>query len=245
MHACVYFSMPGAASSVSNEAIAYAGALLALYWLGGFAVQAWARRHPRLQLGRMCSPRLVRRDQAQSSRSLCFIGLMMALGSVASRGTRPLVESWPGAALLSFLVYDAWFYWAHRLAHTRLLYRHVHKWHHATKTPTVWSNNSDTVLDNLLMQSYFGLAFFLVPCQVVLVHKAYDMLNGLMGHCGHELADAWMARWPSPLLGVLFHDQHHELTHWNYGTHTSLWDRLCGTLHGSYDRRVGHARSPT
>jgi sterol desaturase/sphingolipid hydroxylase (fatty acid hydroxylase superfamily) len=44
-----------------------------------------------------------------------------------------------------------------------------------------------------------------------------------------------VATWPSPLLGVRFHDQHHEMHIYNYGSQTSLWDRACGTIHPRYD----------
>jgi sterol desaturase/sphingolipid hydroxylase (fatty acid hydroxylase superfamily) len=40
-----------------------------------------------------------------------------------------------GTAILiiaSLVLFDTWFYWLHRLIHTRLFYRRVHRWHHLT-----------------------------------------------------------------------------------------------------------------
>ena len=69
-------------------------------------------------------------------------------------------------------MFDAWFYWLHRLIDRRRLYRRVHRWHHLTVTPVVWSNNSDRLIDNLFLQSYWLVAHFLVPAApaVLLVH---------------------------------------------------------------------------
>ena len=97
----------------------------------------------------------------------------------------------PGPALsfvLSLVLFDTWFYWFHRLIHTRCLYRRVHRWHHLTVTPVVWSNNSDRLVDNLFLQSYWLVAHFLVPAApaVLLAHKIYDQITGIVGHSGWE-----------------------------------------------------------
>jgi len=61
------------------------------------------------------------------------------------------------------VLFDAWFYWFHRLIHTRPLYGRVHRWHHLTVTPVAWSNNSDRLADNIFLQSYWLVAHFLIP----------------------------------------------------------------------------------
>lgn len=45
-------------------------------------------------------------------------------------------------------------------------------------------------------------------------------------------------KFPSPLLAVRHHDQHHRYFKYNFATHFVVWDRLMNTLHPSYDDLV-------
>ena len=184
----------------------------------------------------------IRRDRTQSLLSLIAIAAMFGTGHFLHAefgwGLRPL-DGIAGAALsfvLSLVVFDTLFYWFHRLIHTRRLYRSVHRWHHMTVTPVVWSNNSDRLIDNLFLQSYWLVAHFLVPAApaVLLAHKIYDQITGVVGHSGWEHGGIW-CRPPSPLVGVTHHDQHHRYFRCNYATHFTWWDRAMGTLHPDHD----------
>lgn len=187
----------------------------------------------------------ISRDRRQSVLSLAAIAAMFGTGHWAYEefgwGLAPL----PGIAgmalsfVLSLIVFDTWFYWFHRLIHARWLYARVHRWHHLTVTPVAWSNNSDRLVDNLFLQSYWLVAHFLVPAApaVLLAHKLYDQVTGVVGHCGYEHGGVW-CRPPSPLVGVTHHDQHHRYFRCNYATHFTLWDRLMGTLHPEHDPEI-------
>ena len=188
---------------------------------------------------------LIRRDQRQSVLMLLAIAVLFGCGhwTYASLGWG--FRAWPGVGgmamsfILSLVLYDTWFYWLHRLIHTRLLYRKVHQWHHLTVPPVVWSNNSDRLVDNLFLQSYWLFAHFLLPAApvVLFVHKLYDQITGIIGHSGHEHGGRWC--WPpSPLVGVTHHDQHHRYFRCNYATHFSWWDRAMGTLHPDHDSEL-------
>jgi lathosterol oxidase len=187
----------------------------------------------------------IRRDRTQSLVSLAAIAAMFGTGhwlyAEFGWGLRPL-DGIAGTALsfvLSLVVFDAWFYWFHRLIHTRRLYRRLHRWHHLTVTPVVWSNNSDRLVDNLFLQSYWLIAHFLVPAApaALLAHKIYDQITGVVGHSGWEHGGAW-CRPPSPLVGVTHHDQHHRYFRCNYATHFTWWDRAMGTLHRDHDSEL-------
>ncbi|WP_404788811.1 sterol desaturase family protein [Altericista sp. CCNU0014] len=222
--------------------------LLGIYFLFGKIITFWNRH-----LG--CSKKIqsktsseveIKRDIVQSVKSLFFIALMLAGGIFCQRiglTLRP-THLTPLNSLLWFLVsmfiFDTWFYWGHRLIHTKVLYRQIHAWHHRSITPSVWSNNSDTLLDDLILQSYFFFApFFLpIPAAILIAHKIYDQITGMIGHSGYEYSAGPLSRFPFLLLGVTFHDQHHESFNYNYATHFSLWDRLMKTIHPAYDRRI-------
>ena len=228
-------------------------ALLATYWASCVVVGRLNRRFAAAKIqGRATPPALIRRDRRQSMVSLLAIAAMFGTGhwlyAEWGWGLAPLRGA-VGAALsfiASLIVCDTWFYWFHRLIHTRPLYRWVHRWHHLTVTPVAWSNNSDRLIDNLFLQSYWLVAHFLVPAApaVLLAHKLYDQVTGALGHSGYEHGGR-LCRPPSPLVGVTHHDQHHRYFRCNYATHFTLWDRLMGTLHPDHDAELRHNLAAT
>lgn len=220
--------------------------LLAVYVASCIFVEGSSRRLAAAKLQpRAAPPALIRRDIRQSILSLAAIAAMFATGQwLYARfgwGLAPLRGVLGGAAsfALSMVVFDTWFYWLHRLIHTPPFYARVHRWHHLSVTPVAWSNNSDRLIDDLFLQSYWLVAHFLVPAgpAVLLAHKLYDQITGVVGHSGYEHGGLW-CRPPSPLVGVTHHDQHHRYFRCNYATHFTWWDRLMGTLHRDHDAEL-------
>jgi Delta7-sterol 5-desaturase len=221
--------------------------LLGCYFGTGLVILQLNRRQAGAKIQDRETPsHLVRRDFRRSVLSFASIAMFVALGwwTNETLGLGMRVETMTVAnTVLSFLgsmlLYDAWFYWAHRLIHTKLLYKPVHKWHHMTVTPVVWSVNSDTLLDNCFMQTYWLVLHFILPVApaVVLAHKIYDQITSTIGHAGYEYGGR-LAMPPSPFLSVTHHDQHHRFFQCNYGGCFSFWDRLMGTLHRDHDVEV-------
>ena len=222
--------------------------LLAAYFSTCFVVLRLNRAITGAKLqARETSHALIRRDRRQSALSLVTISVMFGAGHWLYEWC-----GWGFAAptsligialsfLVSLILFDSWFYWLHRLIHTRRIYPRVHRWHHMTVTPTVWSNNSDSLIDNLFLQSYWLVAHFLFPVAPIalLAHKLYDQITAVIGHSGYEHGGIWC--WPpSPLISVTHHDQHHRYFRCNYATHFTWWDRLMGTLHNEHDAELRH-----
>lgn len=232
---------------------------LAAYWLltyalvfgtylaFGAAFTAWSARHEarRIQIGRDGQKRRAKEISA-SARSLvvtcgCFAGgLYLAVHGVTLWDALPL--TWWSAPLMfavSLVLFDTWFYFVHRLAHTRQFRKH-HLLHHQSVAPTVWSNYSDTVFDAFTQQSFFLFVPLIVPFPpaIFVVHRIFDHFNGMIGHSGFEFAAGASSRAPWPLASVTFHDMHHATFNYNYANHFSFWDRVFGTIHPDYDRRV-------
>jgi Delta7-sterol 5-desaturase len=220
-------------------------ALLIAYVVTCLAVTRLNRGAWKIQSSRQTPSSQIRRDQKQSVLSLAAIAAMLGGGHwgylTFGWGWRPL----PGAGgvvlslAVSLVLFDTWFYWLHRLIHSRFLYRRVHRWHHLTVTPVVWSNNSDRLVDNLFLQSYWLVAHLLIPIApaALFAHKIYDQITGVIGHSGYEHGGRWCQP-PSPLVGVTHHDQHHQFFRCNYATHFTWWDRMMGTLHPDHDREL-------
>jgi sterol desaturase/sphingolipid hydroxylase (fatty acid hydroxylase superfamily) len=233
-------------------AVTYAALLAAFFTASLLVLRLNAMKGARKIQARRESREQIRRDLHQSLRSLALIAVMFGAGYWAYarmgwgiRAASPSVLSIAVSFIVSMLLFDTWFYWLHRLIHSRWLFRTVHLWHHRTSAPEVWSNNSDLLLDTLFLQSYWLAAHFLIPIApaVLAAHKLYDQFTGAMGHCGYEHAGriAWP---PSPILSVTHHDQHHRFAACNYATHFSLWDRMLGTLHPSHDAEVKRNLTP-
>jgi Delta7-sterol 5-desaturase len=213
----------------------------------GLALDALNRRNPgrRIQPARRGEER-ARIEIVQSLKSLVVTCFCLAAGLWAQArgwGLFPpfdlTVWSAAGMFVASIIAFDAWFYWGHRLMHWRPLYRH-HLWHHRSVAPTVWSNYSDSLVDAFAMQSYYLVAPLLlpIPAAVLVAHRIYDHVNGMIGHSGFEYFAGRGARYPSPFVCTTFHDQHHERFGYNYANFFSFWDRAMGTLHPDYERRV-------
>jgi sterol desaturase/sphingolipid hydroxylase (fatty acid hydroxylase superfamily) len=172
--------------------------------------------------------------------AVCFAGGLFAQWQ--GWALTPLRLSWWSAPVMfaaSLVLYDAWFYWVHRLLHTRALMR-FHAPHHRAHAPTVWTNHNETPVEALLNQAYYLLIVFVlpIPWQVLIAHKIYDQISGMLGHCGYEHFASPMARAPWPLASTVFHDNHHRYFGFNFGHSFSVWDRLMRTLHRDYDATV-------
>lgn len=229
-------------------AVAY-GVNVFLYFATGWVLIKIQDRHPdrRIQPDRRGEKRMGK-EIRQSVYSLTVTAGCLAGGVFLSyKGwtfVDPLPLTWWSAILMfgvSIVAYDAWFYWAHRLMHTKLLYP-FHAEHHRSVAPTVWSTYSDDLVDAFVMQSYYlWIVLFLpIPFEVLIVHRLWDHFNGTIGHSGFEFYASPLSRMPSPMVCVTFHDQHHSHFRYNFANFFSFWDRVCGTIDPKYDETVIH-----
>lgn len=233
-----------AADTAAIWLVAFA-ASAAVFLTTAFTLEAINRRHPerKIQTREPGSERLG--DALSSFGQLAVTCLCIALGLALQRagvGVAPFEATWwsvPLMAVVGIILLDAWFYWAHRLLHTRALYR-FHKPHHRHVTPTVWSNDSTHWLDTAITHGFYVLLPVLtpVPLASVVVLRLFDQVTAIIGHSGYEHFAGATARWPWLGICTLFHDQHHSAFRYNYGNFFSLWDRLFGTIHPRYDDEV-------
>ena len=144
-----------------------------------------------------------------------------------------------GFFVLSVILGDIWFYAEHRLAHTPRFIR-FHREHHLSPVPTPWTNDRFSFVEVIMIQSYLFVVLFLLPVPVIVLvaHRFYDQVKGMIGHGGYEYFEGRWARWPSPFTCVTHHDAHHEKFSVNYGSFLTIWDRMFGTLEAGYDQKV-------
>lgn len=219
---------------------------VALYFALGFGIGWLNARNPgrRIQKNRRGEKRR-KAEIRQSMASILVTCTSVAIGLFAQLkgfAWSPWPFSWWTAAplfLLCMILFDTWFYFAHRLLHTRPFYR-FHKLHHRSVAPTAWSNDSIGLVDTALSQGFYAVIVFVVPFPplVLLAHRLFDQFNGTFGHAGFEYFASPTARHPWPMLCTTYHDQHHAEFRYNYANYFSFWDRLMGTISPAYDGRV-------
>ncbi len=144
-----------------------------------------------------------------------------------------------GEYALSFILFDTWFYWFHRLMHIGPAYTIIHKIHHFSTAPNLLTTFSVSPFESLVNGGFLPLftAIITVHEQSMPFIGASNILLGLYVHCGYEFLPrwwnkSWLTKW---FITATFHDQHHKYFRWNFGGYTTIWDRLCRTMRPNYE----------
>jgi lathosterol oxidase len=222
-----------------------------------FALAIFARRiaHRRIQTKKATAGDVRREIVYSLATVLIFslIGFGVLVGS--QRGVFNVYGGdWPGpgrqlAELLAIVVlHDAYFYWAHRAMHHRLLFRRFHLLHHKSHTPTPWAAYAFAPLEAVVEAGILPLAAVLMPMHelTVLIFVTHMIVRNVIGHAGFEVfPHSWLR---VPLLRAVttttHHDLHHSHSGYNYGLYFTWWDRWMGTEHPQYRQRFEMAVEP-
>lgn len=176
--------------------------------------------------------------------------LESGIGQLRAEGlpTFHLDQVWPGVTdgpLASFVLYlvvfDFFNYWVHRLQHQFNWWWALHSLHHAQRQMTMWTDNRNHLLDDVLRDMLFAVLAVLIgvgPGQFVLL-VALSQLSESFQHANLRV---WFGPvgerlWVSPR----FHRLHHSvgighesagratLGGHNFGVLLPWWDMLFGT----------------
>jgi sterol desaturase/sphingolipid hydroxylase (fatty acid hydroxylase superfamily) len=175
--------------------------------------------------------------------------LVRAWGLAPPRLER-LVPGLGDNALASFLVYFALYdfaaYWVHRAQHRFAWWWALHSLHHSQRRVTVWSDDRNHVLDQLLVTLVlvvFSQAVGVQPEDYVLIL----MVGRLIESWSHANVDLGFGRIGEKLVvGPRFHRLHHALAgppephiqDHNYAPVFPIWDILFGTAIFQRKRRA-------
>ncbi|HEU0203397.1 MAG TPA: sterol desaturase family protein [Burkholderiaceae bacterium] len=147
--------------------------------------------------------------------------------------------------LLAIVAHDAYFYWTHRLLHRPAWFRHVHRVHHQSISPTPWAAYSFHPLEAVVQAAFLPLFVLLVPIHpaAIGVFVLHMIVRNCLGHSGFEVMP-WrqaMRGWLRWTTTVSHHHFHHARGGGNFGLYFTWWDRFCGTEDARY-RANGDAR---
>ncbi len=176
--------------------------------------------------------------------------LVRAWGFVPPRLERLL--PWLGDnALASFLVYFALYdcaaYWVHRAQHRFSWWWALHSLHHSQRRVTVWSDDRNHVLDDLLVTLVlvvFSQIVGVQPDDYVLILMVGRLIES-WSHANVDMGFGWLGE--KLIVGPRFHRLHHALANpaerhihdHNFAPVFPIWDILFGTA--IYERK----RRPT
>jgi len=141
--------------------------------------------------------------------------------------------------IIGMVIFDAWFYFTHRLLHWKPLYR-FHALHHKNVAPTVWSNDCTGSVDTIMEHSFYLAIWFITPspAEVIFAIRIANQFIGMIGHSGFEFFASPISKRPWPFVASTYHDLHHSSFKYNYANIFSVWDRLFGTAHPVYDETI-------
>jgi len=130
---------------------------------------------------------------------------------------------------LVFIPTDYITYWLHRIYHMPFMYKHFHKLHHTYKQPTAFSVTAIHPVEFLNIQAVYIAPMFLMDIHagVYIFYIMYIYYHGIVDHSGINFKALWFQPWQPDCI---FHDNHHQYFHVNFGFNVELWDRLHGTL---------------
>ena len=128
------------------------------------------------------------------------------------------------------LACDTQFYWTHRLLHSKLLYRSIHKQHHEYKATNVWASEYFGVIDMILniLPGVIPAVLLGSHFSILLMFTVLRQWQTVQSHAGYNLP--W---WMDPCNifdGARRHDFHHSHNMGCYGDWFPFWDQLCGTM---------------
>lgn len=144
--------------------------------------------------------------------------------SVSDYGWLWYFASWP----VVFMWQDYLTYWHHRFYHLPFFYKNFHKLHHKYKQPTAFSVTAIHPFEFVHMQAVLVSPMVLFPVHwtVFVTILAYLYYHGIIDHSGINFKAHWWQPWQPDCI---FHDNHHQYFHVNFGFNMEIWDKIHGT----------------
>lgn len=137
------------------------------------------------------------------------------------------------------LIHDTYFYWFHRLMHTKFGMKYIHITHHRSTNPSPWAAFAFSPAEAVIEAGIIVVFAFLFPVHplTIMMFMIFMTVYNVYGHLGWELYPkgfhkSIIGRWINTSVN---HNLHHEKFEGNYGLYFLFWDRWMGTIRDDYD----------
>ena len=135
-----------------------------------------------------------------------------------------------GTAVLVLVITEPLVYWAHRILHHPVLYKHIHLVHHKFRQPSPWTSMAFHPLDSFMQAVPHHLCVFLFPMHVG-VYVFFIVFLQVWSTFIHERV-TWVRH---PWINfTAHHTLHHKANKYNYGQFFTICDRIWGSYKSPY-----------
>lgn len=143
---------------------------------------------------------------------------------------------------IALLIHDFYFFWTHKLLHTKFFYLRVHRIHHFSSNPTVWAMQSLHPVEGLLQGLCVPLLFWILPWYPVVFLVYLNLLTyfDVIAHSGYEFRNfKYIPKLISSFVtSSSYHNLHHQHPNYQFGLLTRFWDKLFKSEHESYQKII-------
>lgn len=133
---------------------------------------------------------------------------------------------------------DFFFYWSHRILHTKQIYPYIHKHHHKyTNVIGIAAENTHPIefLLGNIFPTHSGVLILgnRIHLYTNILWIIIRIIKTTESHCGYDFSWSPFSRIPF-FCSSDFHNFHHLKYKGNYGSFLIIWDTLCGTVNNEY-----------
>ena len=141
--------------------------------------------------------------------------------------------------LILLFLYDVYFYVAHRIFHSKNVYKIIHKTHHRSPAITPFGAFSISFLEGLFEFIFLPTMIFLIPLHPLALSiflSIYILFNSYV-HSGYEILPKFWVKTPilKYINTAVHHDLHHSKLKYNFTLFLNIWDRIFKTQFPEYE----------
>ena len=137
---------------------------------------------------------------------------------------------------------DAYFYFTHRLLHTKWFFKKIHYVHHLSKNTNPLTGLSFHPWEAFILYFYpiLVILFFPVHHLPLTFLTWYTIIFVTIGHGGWEVFPRFMRKRPWIFIfnNAFHHAQHHKEVNNNYSLYFNFWDFIFGSNHPDYEKEL-------
>jgi Delta7-sterol 5-desaturase len=142
-------------------------------------------------------------------------------------------------------LFDAYFYFSHRILHVLGVKRSTHHMHHASVYPTPWAALAFSIPEAMIIGAFFFIITIILPIHmdVYIAFLWIVFIQSALHHSSYEVYSESWSRWPVTRhwTTVRHHHLHHRSGRYNFGLYFTWWDRWLGTEHPDYHLQTAAA----
>lgn len=131
--------------------------------------------------------------------------------------------------VLLLVLYETYYYWLHRWMHSPRVFRIVHRVHHESRQPTVFTSFAFHPIEAFLQLAFFPLIILLIPFHYITLFIVFTVMSvsAVINHSGVEVFRNRVLL--NHVISSTHHDRHHTHFNYNFGLYFTWWDKWMKT----------------